>query len=289
MLELVIDSRPKDLGGGFMVGRVLPFVHRRMVGPFVFLDHMGPADFAPGGGIDVRPHPHIGLATVTYLFDGEIRHRDSLGMDQEIRPGEVNWMTAGAGIVHSERTDPSIRSKGGLMHGVQAWVALPAEDEECAPAFAHHEAGGLPELADCGVRGRLIAGSAYGLTSPVRIFSPLFYIHAELDPGARLAVPPEFKERAAFVVAGSVETDGKRYPAGKLLVFAAGGEPELIAADGPARLVLLGGEPIGPRFIWWNFVSSRQDRIEQAKADWRAGRMKLPPGDAGEFIPLPEM
>jgi hypothetical protein len=288
MLEIVIDSRPKDLGGGLLVGRVLPFVHRRMVGPFVFLDHMGPADFPSGGGVDVRPHPHIGLATVTYLFDGEIRHRDSLGVNQAIRPGEVNWMTAGSGIVHSERTDPSLRSSGGLMHGVQAWVALPAADEECAPGFAHHNAGDLPELTDKGIQGRLIAGSAYGLESAVRIFSPLFYLHVELAAGARLALPREHAERAAYIVSGSVGHDGKSFEAGKLLVFAAGGEPELTAVRGPARLVLLGGEAVGPRFVWWNFVSSSQERIEQAKADWRAGRMKLPPDDSGEFIPLPE-
>jgi redox-sensitive bicupin YhaK (pirin superfamily) len=180
MLDLVIEGTRKDLGGGLEVGRVLPFARRRMVGPFIFLDHMGPADFSPGEGIDVRPHPHIGLATVTYLFDGEIHHRDSLGVSQKIRPGEVNWMTAGSGIVHSERTDPSLRSNGGLMHGMQAWVALPQQDEEVDPAFAHHGADALPELSDRGVWARLIAGSAYGLSNAVQTFSPLFYLHAEL-------------------------------------------------------------------------------------------------------------
>src|ERR1035438_2632620 len=288
MLDLVIESRPRDLGGGLSVGRVLPFARRRMVGPFIFLDHMGPAAFRAGEGIDVRAHPHIGLATVTYLFDGEIHHHDNLGYSQKIWPGEVNWMTAGSGIVHSERTDPSLRSTGGLMHGMQAWVALPREDEETDPAFVHHGAEALPELSDHGVRARLIAGSAYGLSNAVRIFSPLFYLHAELEADAELALPAEHAERAAYVVSGTVEHDGTQHPAGRLLVFSAGGEPVVTAKDGPARLMLLGGANIGPRFICWNLVSSRQERIEQAKADWKSGRMTLPPDDNGEFIPLPE-
>jgi redox-sensitive bicupin YhaK (pirin superfamily) len=288
MLDLVIESRPRDLGGGLAVGRVLPFARRRMIGPFIFLDHMGPADFHPGQGIDVRPHPHIGLSTVTYLFDGEIHHHDNLGFSQKIHPGEVNWMTAGSGIVHSERTDPSLRSSGGLMHGMQAWVALPHEDEETDPGFAHHGVEALPELADRGVWARLIAGSAYGLSNQVRTFSPLFYLHAELDPDAGMAMPADYAERAAYVVTGTVEHDGVRYPSGRLLVFAAGGEPVVTAVDGPARLMLLGGANIGQRFIWWNLVSSRQERIEQVKADWKAGRMALPPDDNAEFIPLPE-
>jgi hypothetical protein len=288
MLELVIESRSRDLGGGLQVGRVLPFARRRMVGPFTFLDQMGPADFRSGEGIDVRPHPHIGLSTVTYLFDGEIHHRDSLGVSQKIRPGEVNWMTAGSGIVHSERTDPSLRSRGGLMHGMQAWVALPREDEEVEPGFAHHAAGALPELNDGGVWARLIAGSAYGLTAAVRTFSPMFYLHVELAPGARLALPAEHAERAAYVVSGAIAHEGERQAAGRLLVFKPGGEPVVSAEDGAARVMLLGGANIGPRFIWWNLVSSRQERIEQAKADWKAGRMALPPDDNSEFIPLPE-
>jgi redox-sensitive bicupin YhaK (pirin superfamily) len=288
MLDLVIESRPRDLGGGLEVGRVLPFARRRMVGPFTFLDHMGPASFRSGEGIDVRPHPHIGLATVTYLFDGEIHHRDNLGVSQKIKPGEVNWMTAGSGIVHSERTDPSLRSSGGLMHGMQAWVALPREDEETDPAFAHHAAEVLPELSDGGVWARLIAGSAYGLSNAVRIFSPLFYLHAELAAEARIAMPADHAERAAYVVSGAVEHEGVRHEAGRMLVFAAGGEPVVTAVDGPVRLMLLGGANIGPRFIWWNLVSSRQERIEQAKADWKAGRMALPQDDNAEFIPLPE-
>jgi redox-sensitive bicupin YhaK (pirin superfamily) len=288
MLDLVIESRPRDLGGGLEVGRVLPFARRRMVGPFIFLDHMGPAAFRSGQGIDVRPHPHIGLSTVTYLFDGEIHHRDSLGVSQNIRPGEVNWMTAGSGIVHSERTDPSLRSSGGPMHGMQAWVAMPREDEETDPAFAHHGADALPELSDGGVWGRLIAGAAYGLTNAVRTFSPLYYLHAELAPGARIAMPADHAERAAYIVSGSVEHDGVSHASGRLLVFAAGGEPVVTAKDGPVRLMLLGGANIGPRFIWWNLVSSRQERIEQAKADWKSGRMALPPDDNSEFIPLPD-
>jgi len=288
MLDLVIESRLRDLGGGLEVGRVLPFAKRRMVGPFIFLDHMGPADFRPGDGIDVRPHPHIGLATVTYLFEGEIHHRDSLGVSQKIRPGEVNWMTAGSGIVHSERTDPSLRSSGGLMHGMQAWCALPREDEETDPAFIHHDAAALPELTDRGVWARLIAGSAYGLNNAVRTFSPLFYLHVELAAGSRIAMPAEHAERSAYVVSGTVTHEGVRHDEGRLLVFAPGGEPVVSAEDGPVRLMLLGGANIGPRFIWWNLVSSRQERIEQAKADWKSGRMTLPPDDNADFIPLPE-
>ena len=288
MLDLVIEGTRKDLGGGLEVGRVLPFARRRMVGPFIFLDHMGPADFRSGEGIDVRPHPHIGLSTVTYLFDGEIHHRDSLGVSQKIRPGEVNWMTAGSGIVHSERTDPPLRSSGGLMHGMQAWVALPREDEEVAPAFAHHAADALPELSDHGVWARLIAGSAYGLNNVVQTFSPLFYLHAELGAGARIAMPTDHAERAAYVVSGSVAHEGVRYEAGRMLVFADGGEPVIATEDAPARVMLLGGASIGPRHIWWNLVSSRKERIEQAKADWKSGRMALPPDDDHEFIPLPD-
>jgi hypothetical protein len=249
---------------------------------------MGPADFRSGEGIDVRPHPHIGLSTVTYLFDGEIHHRDNLGVSQKIRPGEVNWMTAGSGIVHSERTDPSRRTSGGLMHGMQAWVALPREAEEVDAAFAHHAADALPELSDTGIWARLIAGSAYGLSNSVRTFSPLFYLHAELAAGAAIAMPTDHAERAAYVVSGTVVHDGTRHEAGRMLVFAEGGKPVISAEDKPARVMLLGGTNIGPRFIWWNLVSSRRERIEQARADWRSGRMALPPDDNGEFIPLPE-
>jgi hypothetical protein len=288
MLDLVIEGQRKDLGGGLEVGRVLPFARRRMVGPFIFLDHMGPADFSPGEGIDVRPHPHIGLATVTYLFDGEIHHRDSLGVSQKIRPGAVNWMTAGSGIVHSERTDPSLRSTGALMHGMQAWVALPREDEEVDPGFAHHDADALPEFSERGVWARLIAGSAYGLRNAVRTFSPLYYLHCELASGAAIAMPTDHAERAAYIVSGAVVHDGARHAAGRMLVFADCGEPVVTADGGSARLMLLGGAGIGPRHIWWNLVSSRRQRIEQAKADWKSGRMALPPDDNAEFIPLPD-
>ena len=286
MIELVIDHRRRDLGG-FEVGRVLPFAQRRMVGPFIFLDRMGPAEFAAGipRSVDVRPHPHIGLSTLTYLFEGEIMHRDSVGSEQAIRPGEVNWMIAGRGITHSERFERA-RHEGGRMDGLQAWVALPREDEETDPAFFHHAAGALPEHAGRGVRRRLIAGEAYGERSPVRTHSPLFYVHCGLDDGAREQMPENFPERAAYVIEGEVEVAGQRYKEGQLLVFGKG-KPAVLVARGRAELMILGGEPVGERFIEWNFVSSSKERIEQAKADWRAGRMKLPDLDHEEFIPLP--
>ena len=286
MIELVIPARRKDLGGGLEVGRVLPFARQRMVGPFIFLDHMGPADFRAGKGIDVRPHPHIGLATVTYLFDGEILHRDNLGYRQSIRPGEVNWMTAGQGVVHSERSP--LPRKHSNIHCMQAWVALPDGREEVAPSFTHYDGTSLRTFGEAGVRGILLAGAAYGLTSAVETFSPMFYAHVELAPSARLAMPTGHEQRGAFIVSGEVSADGKIYTDGNLLVFARGGEPVIAASEKPARLMLLGGTPIGERHIWWNFVSSSLDRIEQAKADWRAGRMALPPDDKDEFIPLPD-
>lgn len=286
MIELVIPARKKDLGG-FEVGRVLPFPERRMVGPFIFLDHMGPADFAAGHGIDVRPHPHIGLATVTYLFDGEITHRDSLGSTQAIRPGEVNWMTAGRGIVHSERTDIAPRTKASRLHGMQSWVALPVEAEETNPAFSHHAAADLAKFETRGIRGTLIAGTAYGLTSAVPTFSPMFYVYLELDPGARIDLPDGHDERAVYIVSGRVEAGGTAYESGNLLVFGAG-TSVISTNDFSARVMFLGGASVGPRHIWWNLVSSSLERMEEAKADWRAGRMKLPPNDDREFIPLPE-
>jgi redox-sensitive bicupin YhaK (pirin superfamily) len=286
MLEMVIDGNRKDLGHGLMVSRMLPVIAKRMIGPFVFLDHMGPAQFAPGHGMDVRPHPHIGLSTVTFLFDGEFVHRDNLGYRQPIRPGELNWMTAGNGIVHSERTDPSLKSTGGFNNGLQAWVALPEADEESKPTFTHVSDVELPTTDDGAVFMRLVAGSAYGLTSPAPTFSPLFYAHVDLAEGAQVPMPVGHAERAAYIVAGNVEFDGNVYTEGKLLVFKAGGEPSLRAVAGPARLMLLGGEPLGHRFMWWNFVSSRKERIEEAKADWLAGRMSLP-AEETEFIPLP--
>lgn len=287
MIDLVIDQRRKDLGG-FEVGRVLPFAKRRMVGPFVFFDHMGPVDFASGfpRSVDVRPHPHIGLSTVTYLFDGEITHRDSTAVTQKIRPGEVNWMTAGRGITHSERFE-TLREHGGPMHGIQAWVALPVEDEETDPAFAHHGPEALPTYESDGLWARLIAGEAFGARAAVQTHSPLFYVHWRLQAGARAQLPAEYPERAAYVAQGSVEVDGRTFVARQMLVFLPG-QPVTFTAVTPAVLMLLGGEPVGPRFIEWNFVSSSRDRLEQAKADWRAGRMKLPDADHEEWIPLPE-
>ena len=286
MLDMVIEQRRRSLGG-LEVGRVLPFAKRRMVGPFVFFDHIGPVDFPPGipRDVDVRPHPHIGLSTITYLFDGEMMHRDSVGSEQAIRPGEVNWMTAGRGITHSERFEQA-RAHGGPMHGIQSWVALPRADEETDPAFDHYDAGGLPAFDEAGVRGRLVAGSAFGLTSPVRTHSPLFYLHCELDTGATFALPDAHRERAAYVVRGAVEAGHERCGVGHMLVFTPG-RPATVTATEPTLLMVLGGEPVGERFIEWNFVSSSKERIEQAKADWRAGRMKLPDLDNGEFIPRP--
>jgi redox-sensitive bicupin YhaK (pirin superfamily) len=286
MLELVIEQRRRDLGG-FEVGRVLPHPRRRMVGPFVFFDHMGPVDFPAGlpRSVDVRPHPHIGLSTVTYLFDGEIMHRDSVGSEQPIRPGEVNWMTAGRGITHSERFERA-RAEGGRTHGIQAWVALPREEEETEPAFAHHGAGDLPIQQSDGLWARLIAGAAFGARARVKTHSPMFYVHCRMEAGARAELPAEYPERAAYVVTGAVEVAGRTVGAGEMLVFTAG-KPVLFTAPAAATVMLLGGEPVGERFIEWNFVSSSKERIEQAKADWRAGRMKLPDFDNGEFIPLP--
>lgn len=254
-----------------------------MVGPFVFLDHMGPAALPPGQGLDVRPHPHIGLATVTYLLDGAIHHRDSLGTSAVIRPGEVNWMTAGRGIAHSERTDPATRAAGQRLHGLQAWVALPEADEEMEPGFAH--AANLPVLEEPGLRARLVAGTAYGLAAPISTRSPLFYVVGELDGGTRLALPEEHAERAVYVLSGALEVEGQRVVQGQMVVFGAG--DAVVSAESTATVALLGGEALGPRHMWWNFVSARPERIEAAKADWREGRFVLPPDDAAEWIPLP--
>ena len=286
MIELVIDARTRDLGG-FQVGRVLPFSQRRMVGPFIFFDHFGPVRFAPGipRSVDVRPHPHIGLSTVTYLFDGEIMHRDSVGSEQPIRPGELNWMTAGRGITHSERFERA-RAQGDNLHGLQAWVALPREDEEAEPSFAHHAGDDLPTYESGGLWARLVVGSAFGARANVKTHSPMFYVHWELQPGTKAGVPAEYPERAAFVSAGTVEIAGRSVGAGQMIVLAAG-VPVQVTATTAATVMLLGGEPVGERFLEWNFVSSTAERIEQAKADWRAGRMKLPDLDNQEFIPLP--
>jgi redox-sensitive bicupin YhaK (pirin superfamily) len=287
MLDLVIETRSHDLGG-FIVGRVLPYQRRRMVGPFIFFDRMGPHDMAAPIPLatDVRPHPHIGLSTVTYLFDGEMTHRDSLGYEQVILPGALNWMTAGAGITHSERFD-GMRDTGGHMDGIQTWVALPDSDEEDAPAFDHYPADALPTFEEDGLSGRLIAGRAFGIESPAKTHSPLFYVHAELQSGSRMSLPEDYAERAVFVASGGIDVGGKSYESGQMLVFSKRSSPT-IRAVGATRLMLLGGEPLGPRHIWWNFVSSSKERIETAKADWLAGRIPLPPNDNQEFIPLPD-
>jgi redox-sensitive bicupin YhaK (pirin superfamily) len=284
-IETIVVPRMRDLGG-FEVGRVLPAAERQMVGPFVFFDQMGPAAFGAGQGIDVRPHPHIGLATVTYLFEGEILHRDSLGTVQTIRPGELNWMTAGRGIVHSERTGPEARAAGQRMFGIQSWVALAQRDEETAPDFAHFAVGELPMVEDKGVRVRLIAGEAFGAAAPVAVSTPLFYADVQLDAGARVPIDAPHEERALYVVAGAISIDGVTHEAGRMLVLRPGAAITLAAA-GPARVMALGGATLdGPRHLWWNFVSSRPERIEAAKADWRAGRFPKVP-DETEFIPLP--
>jgi redox-sensitive bicupin YhaK (pirin superfamily) len=286
-IATVIDARPRDIGG-FTVGRVLPSAALRHVGPFVFFDHIGPAELAAGQGLDVRPHPHIGLATVTYLFDGEIVHRDSLGSHRSIRPGDVNWMTAGRGIVHSERTPQELRRARSRLHGLQLWVALPLGCEETEPEFHHHPAVSLPALELSGARIRVLAGDAYGVTSPVRTFSPLFYAEIAMPAGCDLAVPSAHEERAAYVVEGAVTCGNERAERGRMLVFPKGAEVSLHAPSA-ARIVLLGGAPLeGERHIWWNFVSSSQERIEEAKRDWKGGRFPKVPGDETEFIPLPD-
>ncbi|MCI0571558.1 MAG: pirin family protein [Myxococcaceae bacterium] len=286
-LETLILPRTHDLGDGFEVRRTLPSARRRMVGPFIFLDQMGPAVFRDGRGIDVRPHPHIGLATVTYLFEGEVLHRDSLGTVQHIRPGEVNWMTAGRGIVHSERTPPEARAAGGRLSGIQMWVALPKTHEEAEPAFVHHHAGELPVLDGEGARVRLIAGALFGRRSPVRTFSDMFYADVTLDEASRFSLPAEHEERAVYIAEGRVEVDGVTFNSGELLVFRPRAEA-VIRAAAPTRMLLLGGEPMdGPRHMFWNFVSSSKERLEQAKSDWREGRFARVPQET-ELIPLPE-
>lgn len=287
MIDLVIEQRRRNLGGSFEVGRVLPFAKRRMVGPFIFFDHIGPIDVPRGvdRSADVRPHPHIGLSTVTYLFAGEIMHRDSLAYEQAIRPQEVNWMTAGRGITHSERLERA-RAHGDSIHGIQAWVALPNEAEETEPSFSHHSGTDLPQWTEGGVTGHLIAGSAYGLTAGAQTHSPLFYAHLDLAPGASAEVPLGHSERAVYIASGALEIDGRRFDAGKMLVME--GSASRVTAIERATIMLLGGEPVGERHIYWNFVSSSQERLAQAAADWKAGRMKLPDADSVEFIPLPD-
>lgn len=286
IVTTLIDARVRDLGG-FTVRRVLPSPALRMVGPFTFFDQMGAVDFAPGGGLDVRPHPHIGLATVTYLFDGEIEHRDSLGTHQVIRPGDINWMTAGRGIVHSERTPQERRHRGSRLHGLQLWVALPTEHEESEPSFQHHSSASLPERADGGVRLRVLAGTAYGMTSPVTVLSPLFYVDAVMSAGSELTLSQEHEERALYVVDGAIQCGAERAEAGRMVVFNRGAHV-LLRAETATRVVLIGGARLdGQRFIDWNFVSSSKERLEQAKLDWKESRFPKVRGDEVDFIPLP--
>jgi redox-sensitive bicupin YhaK (pirin superfamily) len=282
----VIDGRPRDLGG-FSVRRVLPAGGLQTVGPFIFFDHIGPAAFVPGTGVDVRPHPHIGLATVTYLYAGEFMHRDSLGTAQLIRPGDVNWMVAGRGIAHSERTPPHVRLAGGAsIHGIQTWIALPRQHEEAEPAFGHHPASTLPEIRFPGAVLRLIAGAAFGQQAPAAVFSPMFYLDAALEAGGTVELPTQYEERAVYVAEGEIAVEGSHYGPGQMVLFAAGSTAGLVATM-PSRTMLLGGAPLdGPRHIWWNFVSSSRERIEQAKRDWQQGVFAPVPGD-DERIPLP--
>ncbi len=294
MIDTLIVPRTRDLGG-FEVRRALPAPKRQMVGPFIFFDQMGPADFLTGGGgIDVRPHPHIGIATVTYLYKGEFQHRDSLGTDQMIYPGEVNWMIAGNGITHSERTSDETRANPHSLFGIQTWVALPEEAEETEAGFEHHGKDALPLLEDKGKSVRLILGSAYGERAPVKTFSDMFYADVVLQPGAVLPTPDDHEDRGAYVVEGAVDIAGDRFEAGQMMVFRPGDRVSMKAGEQGARLMLLGGETLnGPRYIWWNFVASSMEKIDAAKeawreGDWQDGRFQLPPTDDAEFTPLPE-
>jgi redox-sensitive bicupin YhaK (pirin superfamily) len=289
MLDIVIEARNAAISENMKVKRILPFRLRRMVGPFIFLDHAGPVTIMPAtiSTLDVLPHPHIGLSTVSYLFGGQVTHRDSLGVEQIIRPGEVNWMTAGRGIAHSERFEDPAALAGGNVEMIQTWVALPEKDEEAAPSFHNYIPDQLPVFTDNGVWMRLIAGDAYGLRNEVKTHSPLFYLHVMLQPGARFGLPKEHTERGFYIVKGRVEVEGNFYHEGQMLVFTTGVDPVIIAKEN-TTLMMLGGEPLGERFIWWNFVSSRKERIEQAKEDWKQGRIILPPNDNKEFIPLPD-
>ncbi len=286
-LELVIVPRTRDLGDGFEVRRALPHGKRQMVGPFIFFDHFGPVQFISGKGMDVRPHPHIGLATVTYLFDGSIMHRDSEGNIQEIQPGAMNLMTAGRGIAHSERTPDVQRKSGQKMLGLQSWIALPAGSEEIAPSFQHYAAADLPTVQDSGFTARIIAGSAFGVKSPVAMVSPWFYTEVTAEQGVSVPLDPDHEERAIYLVDGEVEIAGDRYEGPRLLIFRPG-DRITVKATKPVRMMFLGGDALeGPRHIWWNFVSSSKERIEQAKADWKSGRFAQVPNET-EFIPLPD-
>lgn len=289
MPDIVIEARNAAISKSMKVKRILPFRLWRMVGPFIFMDHAGPILETPPvlSSLDVLPHPHIGLSTISYLFGGQVTHRDSLGVEQIIRPGEVNWMTAGSGISHSERFEDPAALAGGALEMIQTWVALPEKDEEDNPSFNNYTPDQLPVYTDKGVWMRLIAGNAYGLNNHVKTNSPLYYLHVVLQDGATFGLPKEHTERAFYIVKGSVEVSGNNYHAGQMLVFNKSDAP-VIRAKENTTLMLLGGEPLGERFIWWNFVSSRKERIEQAKEDWKQGRIKLPPADNSEFIPLPD-
>ncbi len=282
-VKLVIEAKARDLGG-FSVRRVLPSPQRRMVGPFVFFDHMGPAEFPPGEGIQVRPHPHIGLATVTYLFEGEIMHRDSLGFVQPIQAGAVNLMTAGRGIVHSERAGSDLETTSRL-HGIQSWMALPTDQEETAPEFVHYPANDLPELEQDGLQVRVIIGEAYGVRSPVKSYSPMLYLECRAKQGSTMTLPDRYDEQAVYVVSGEIAIDGQRLASGVMGVMSPG-QASQITANADCRVMVIGGAPVGPRHIWWNFVSSSRERIERAKLDWQHKRFAMVPGD-DEFIPLP--
>lgn len=285
-IERVIAPRPTDLGD-FEVRRVLPYREKRMVGPFIFFDHMGPAEFSTGQGIDVRPHPHIGLATVTYLFEGEIMHRDSLGVVQAIRPGAVNWMTAGRGIVHSERTSDAERAKDTVLHGIQAWVALPKEHERTDPDFKHYPSDGLPEFERGGVQMKLLAGTAFGYEADIKVLSPTVYIEIKAKAGQHIDIPDDHEERALYIVEGGLIIDGENVEPLTMAVLTPGSSPHVVA-NGDTHVMLCGGAPMdGPRTVWWNFVASDADLLEQAKADWKAGNFDMVPGD-DEFIPLPD-
>jgi redox-sensitive bicupin YhaK (pirin superfamily) len=284
-IETRIVPPIRSLGDGFEVRRALPHAKRRSVGPFVFFDQMGPVALAGGKGLDVRPHPHIGLATVTYLFEGEIMHRDSLGTVQPIRPGEVNWMFAGRGIAHSERTPEALRAAGSTLFGIQTWIALPAAEEEAPPSFSHH--AGLPMIEEGGVSVRVILGDLLGLSSPVPILSPTFYADVSIDATRRFAVPAKHEERGVYVVEGAIDVGNESFGASELLVLESGAEVLLHARSNARVLVFGGAPPDGPRFVWWNFVSSRKERIAQAARDWQAGKFARIPGET-EFIPLPE-
>lgn len=286
---MVIEARKASIAPGMDVRRILPFRLRRMVGPFIFMDHAGPVKMSPSAqtSMDVLPHPHIGLSTVSYLFGGQVTHRDSLGVEQVIRPGEVNWMTAGKGIAHSERFEDPAALAGGQLEMIQTWVALPEKDEESDPSFENYKPEALPVFREKGTWMRLIAGEALGVKNNVKVSSPLFYMHVILDPGVSFRLPDNYSERAVYVAQGTIEMSGRTYHQGQLLVFNRGTEPVVHARE-KSTLMALGGEPLGERFIWWNFVSSRKERIEQAKADWKQGRIILPPHDNREFIPLPE-